>query len=124
MTSYGGCACTPDGRRVAIGTWKSNTEVWALENFLPKPSAVPSAKPKEKGVSAGAACDKLPSTARPSLFGCGSTGSCMHAWRLVAGALHILDIRARVEVRLRVVAALPAEFQHPVAEAAEEGAVV
>ena len=36
----------PDGRRVAIGTWKGHTEVWALENFLPKPSAVPSAKPK------------------------------------------------------------------------------
>jgi Tol biopolymer transport system component len=25
----------PDGRRVAIGTWKTNTEIWVMENFLP-----------------------------------------------------------------------------------------
>jgi hypothetical protein len=25
----------PDGRRVAIGTWKINFEVWVMENFLP-----------------------------------------------------------------------------------------
>jgi Tol biopolymer transport system component len=25
----------PDGRRVAIGTWKGNNEIWVLENFLP-----------------------------------------------------------------------------------------
>jgi hypothetical protein len=36
----------PDGRRVAIGTWKTSVEVWALENFLPKAAAAPSAKAK------------------------------------------------------------------------------
>ena len=29
----------PDGRRVAIGTWKTSPEVWVMENFLPAPKA-------------------------------------------------------------------------------------
>jgi Tol biopolymer transport system component len=36
----------PDGRRVAIGTWKTSVEVWVMENFLPKAAAAPSAKAK------------------------------------------------------------------------------
>jgi len=36
----------PDGRRVAIGTWKTSVEVWAMENFLPKAAAAPTAKAK------------------------------------------------------------------------------
>jgi Tol biopolymer transport system component len=31
----------PDGRRVAIGTWKTSAEVWVMENFLPKAAAAP-----------------------------------------------------------------------------------
>ena len=34
----------PDGRRVAYGTSKTDTEIWVMENFLPKPSASPDAK--------------------------------------------------------------------------------
>jgi Tol biopolymer transport system component len=30
----------PDGRRVAIGTWTGNIEVWVMENFLPAPKVV------------------------------------------------------------------------------------
>jgi len=30
----------PDGRRVAIGTWKTNPEVWVMENFLPPTKVV------------------------------------------------------------------------------------
>jgi Tol biopolymer transport system component len=26
----------PDGLRLAIGTWKTNSEAWVMENFLPK----------------------------------------------------------------------------------------
>jgi len=36
----------PDGRRVAIGAWKNNIEIWALENFLPKAAAAPAVKAK------------------------------------------------------------------------------
>jgi Tol biopolymer transport system component len=35
----------PDGRRIATGTQKVNTEVWVMENFLPK-AAAPTAKAK------------------------------------------------------------------------------
>ena len=34
----------PDGNRVAYGTSKTDTEIWVMENFLPKPSASPDAK--------------------------------------------------------------------------------
>ena len=36
----------PDGRRVAIETWTGSVEVWAMENFLPKAAAAPTAKAK------------------------------------------------------------------------------
>lgn len=36
----------PDGRHVALGTWKTNNEVWVMENFLPKPLAATGAKAK------------------------------------------------------------------------------
>ena len=37
----------PDGRRVATGAMKGTIEVWALENFLPKPAAAAGAKAKD-----------------------------------------------------------------------------
>ncbi|MCX6538988.1 MAG: tetratricopeptide repeat protein [Acidobacteria bacterium] len=36
----------PDGRRVAIGTWSIATEIYVMENFLPKPAAAPVGKAK------------------------------------------------------------------------------
>jgi hypothetical protein len=36
----------PDGRRLAIGTYKTSAETWVLENFLPKAAATTTAKPK------------------------------------------------------------------------------
>ncbi|MCX6538803.1 MAG: tetratricopeptide repeat protein [Acidobacteria bacterium] len=36
----------PDGRRLAIGTWKTSAEAWMMENFLPKAAAAPVARAK------------------------------------------------------------------------------
>jgi hypothetical protein len=36
----------PDGRHVAFGTSKASTEVWVMENFLPKSAAAPIAGAK------------------------------------------------------------------------------
>ena len=36
----------PDGRHVAFGTSKASTEVWVMENFLPKSAAAPIARAK------------------------------------------------------------------------------
>jgi Tol biopolymer transport system component len=36
----------PDGRRLAIGTYKTSAETWVLENFLPKAASTTTAKPK------------------------------------------------------------------------------
>jgi Tol biopolymer transport system component len=36
----------PDGRHVAVGTWSVATEIYVMENFLPKPAAAPRAKVK------------------------------------------------------------------------------
>jgi len=30
----------PDGRHVAIGTWKTSSEAWVMENFLPPPKVI------------------------------------------------------------------------------------
>jgi len=43
----------------------------------------------------------------------------MHAGRLVARARDVVDVRARVQVRLRVTSALAAQFEHAIAQAAE-----
>ena len=48
----------------------------------------------------------------------------MNAWRFVARARHVLDVRARVQVRLCVGTAFPAQLEHPVAQAAQEFPVV
>ena len=48
----------------------------------------------------------------------------MDARGLVPGALHVLDVAAGIEVRLRVGTALPAQLQHAIAQLAQEVAVV
>ena len=48
----------------------------------------------------------------------------VHARRFVAGALHVLDVRAEIDVRLRLGAAFAAQLEDAVAQAAEELAIV
>jgi TolB protein len=36
----------PDGKRVAFAAGQSQTEVWVIENFLPKPAVAQNAKAK------------------------------------------------------------------------------
>jgi len=48
----------------------------------------------------------------------------VHAWRLMAGAFDVLDVRALIGVRLRFGAAFPTQFEHAIAQAPQELPVV
>src|SRR5690349_17260420 len=50
--------------------------------------------------------------------------SVMHARRLVSGTRHVLDVRPRIEMRLDVDAALAPQLDDPVAQRAQERAVM